>query len=204
MRSSPLAFHCSSRSTRSRSTRPTRSANRAIAQRGHDHPHVLGQQREEPHHVLGLAGEALPQLGILRRDPDRAGVEVADAHHDAAEGDQRRRRGADLLGTQQRGDDDVAARPHPAVGLVLWHPEPGQWTIEFWLAMHSNREKALHLVKAGSQVFLIGTAENQVEYLTAVNDENAAEIVRSVSQTDPPHKDFKQLLSRFQRVGKAE
>jgi flagellar biogenesis protein FliO len=64
--------------------------------------------------------------------------------------------------------------------------------------------KSLYLVKAGSQVFLIGTAENQVEYLTAVNDENAAEIVRSVSQTDPPHKDFKQLLSRFQRVGKAE
>ena len=34
--------------------------------------------------VLGLAGELLAQLRILRGDADRAGVEVAVAHHDAA------------------------------------------------------------------------------------------------------------------------
>jgi hypothetical protein len=34
--------------------------------------------------TAGLAGEGLAQLRILRRHADRAGVEVADAHHDAA------------------------------------------------------------------------------------------------------------------------
>ena len=65
----------------------------------------------------GLPANRAPQLGVLRRDPDRAGVEVADAHHDAAQRDQRRGRGADLLGAEQRGDHDVAAGAHPAVGL---------------------------------------------------------------------------------------
>ena len=39
----------------------------------------------------GCAGELRAQLRILRGDADRAGVEVALAHHDAAERDQRRR-----------------------------------------------------------------------------------------------------------------
>ena len=42
---------------------------------------------------------------------------MADAHHDAAERDQRGGREADLLGPEQRGDHDVAPRAHPAVGL---------------------------------------------------------------------------------------
>ena len=50
--------------------------------------------------VLGLAGELLAQLGVLRGDADRAGVEVALAHHDAAEGDERRGGEAELLGAR--------------------------------------------------------------------------------------------------------
>ena len=65
----------------------------------------------------GLPGEPLAQLGVLRRDADRARVEVADAHHDAAAHDQRRRREAELLGAEQRGDDDVAAGLQLAVDL---------------------------------------------------------------------------------------
>ncbi len=64
--------------------------------------------------------------------------------------------------------------------------------------------KALYLVKAGSQMFLVGTAENQVQYLTSITDENAVEIARSVEQKETPQRDFRQLLSRVQRVGKAD
>ena len=46
--------------------------------------HFLGDEAEEVDDELRLAGELLAQLRILRRDADRAGVEVADAHHDAA------------------------------------------------------------------------------------------------------------------------
>ena len=65
----------------------------------------------------GRPAEALAQLGVLGRDPDRARVEMAGAHHHAAEHDERCRREAELLGTEQRGDDDVAARLHLAVDL---------------------------------------------------------------------------------------
>ena len=54
---------------------------------------------------------------VLRGDPDRAGVEMADAHHDAA-GDYERRCGeAELLRPEQRSDHDVATRLDLAVDL---------------------------------------------------------------------------------------
>jgi hypothetical protein len=56
------------------------------------------------------------QHRVLRGDADRAGVEVALAHHDAAGRDQRRGGEAELVGAQQRGDDHVAVggRRRPA------------------------------------------------------------------------------------------
>ena len=65
----------------------------------------------------GLPRELLAQLRVLRRDADRARVEVADAHHDAAAHDERRGGEAELLGAEQRRDDDVAARLQLAVDL---------------------------------------------------------------------------------------
>ena len=76
-----------------------------------------GDEAHEVDDVLGLAGELLAQLRVLRGDADRAGVQVADAHHDAAERDQRRGGEAELLGAEQRGDDHVAAGLELAVGL---------------------------------------------------------------------------------------
>ena len=64
-----------------------------------------------------LPRELLAELGVLGGDADRAGVEVADPHHDAAHDDQRRGGEAVLLGAQQGGDHDVAAGLHLAVGL---------------------------------------------------------------------------------------
>ena len=65
----------------------------------------------------GLPVNFLRSSGILRGDADRAGVQVAHAHHDAARHDQRRRREAEFLGAEQRGDDDVAAGLELAVHL---------------------------------------------------------------------------------------
>ena len=75
----------------------------------HQLAHLLGHEQEVLDDVLRRAGEAAAQLGILRGDAHRAGVEVADAHHDAARRDQRCGREAELLGAEQRADDDVAA-----------------------------------------------------------------------------------------------
>ena len=84
---------------------------------GHELAHLLGDELEEVDDELGLAAEALAQLGVLGGDADRARVEVADAHHHAARHDERRGGEAELLGAEQRRDDDVAAGLHLAVGL---------------------------------------------------------------------------------------
>ena len=89
----------------------------AVAERGHDLAHLLGDEEEVVDGVLGLALELGAQHRVLRGDTYRARVEMALAHHDAAERDQRRRREAELVGPQECADDDVAARAHPAIDL---------------------------------------------------------------------------------------
>ena len=79
--------------------------------------HVLGDEAEELLHELRFAGIPLAQLRVLGGDTDRAGVEVADPHHDAARHDQRGRREPELLRTQERRDHDVPRGAHPAVAL---------------------------------------------------------------------------------------
>ena len=56
---------------------------RAQPQGGQVLPDLLGDVLEERLDELRRAGEALTQDRVLGGDPDRAGVEVADAHHDA-------------------------------------------------------------------------------------------------------------------------
>ena len=92
----------------------------AHAQPGHQPAGLLGHEEEQVDDVLGLAPESLSELGILVRDPDRTGVQVAGPHHHAAGRDQRRRREAHLVGAEQRRDHDVAARLQLAVRL---HPD---------------------------------------------------------------------------------
>lgn len=60
-------------------------------------------------------------------------------------------------------------------------------------------KKTLYLVKAGTQVLLIGTSENQVQFLTALAPENAAEMLESANVEELPRKDFRQFLTRFQK-----
>ena len=89
----------------------------AEAERGHDLAHFLGDEEEVIDDVLGLALEALAQHRVLRRDADRAGVEMALAHHDAAGRDQRRGREAEFVGAEQRADHHVAPGADAAVDL---------------------------------------------------------------------------------------
>src|SRR5690606_41564841 len=96
---------------------PDRLVDRAEAQLREVLADLLGDELEEVHHELRLAAEALAQLGVLGRDPDRAGIQVADPHHDAARHHERRGRKAELLRAQKRRDDDGSACLELAVGL---------------------------------------------------------------------------------------
>ena len=106
---------------------PDHLVERAVAELGHVFAHFLGDEEEEVDDMLGLADEALAQHRVLRRDADRAGVEVALAHHDAAGGDQRRGGEAEFVGAEQGADDDVAAGAQAAVDL---HDDARAQTVE--------------------------------------------------------------------------
>ena len=118
VKSRPGAFQCSiARSLSSQSHLADHLVEGAEAERRHDLAHFFGDEEEEVDDVLGLALEPLAQHRVLRRDADRAGVQVALAHHDAADRDQRRGREAELVGAEQRADHDVAAGAHAAIDL---------------------------------------------------------------------------------------
>ena len=124
----PRAFQWSTAGAASSSSRAAdQVVVAAHAEPRHQLARLLGDEEQVVDDVLRRALEALAQLRILRRDADRAGVQVAGAHHDAARGDQRGGREADLVGAEQRGDDDVASRLHLPVGL---HPDARAQVVE--------------------------------------------------------------------------
>ena len=84
---------------------------------GHVLAHLFGDEAEEGLHELGLARELGAELGVLGGDAHGARVEMADAHHDAAQDHEGSGGEPVLLGAQEGGDDHVAARLHLAVGL---------------------------------------------------------------------------------------
>lgn len=61
--------------------------------------------------------------------------------------------------------------------------------------------KTLYLVKTGSQVVLIATSENRVEYLTALEPENAAQVLAATPPEEGEGKQFRQLLGWLQKGG---
>ena len=67
--------------------------------------------------MFRLPAKLLAQNGILRSNADRAGVEVAFAHHDAAHRDQWCGRESELLCAEECGDDDIAPGLQFAVSL---------------------------------------------------------------------------------------
>ncbi len=63
--------------------------------------------------------------------------------------------------------------------------------------------KTLYLVNVGSQLFLLGTAEAQLQCLTAIDPENASVILSEARRLPVRTKDFRQVMSWFQKAGKA-
>ncbi len=111
----------------SRSLRPISSIDRADAELRHDLARLFGDEEEVVDDVLGATGELLAQHRILRGHADRAGVQVALAHHDAALGHQRRGGEAELVGAEHRADHHVAPGLHLAVDL---HADAAAQTVE--------------------------------------------------------------------------
>ena len=89
----------------------------AEAELGHELAHFCGDERHEIHDVLGLAGEFGAEPRVLSRHTRGAGVEMADAHHDAAGGNERSGRETKFFGAEQRGHNHVAAGLELAVRL---------------------------------------------------------------------------------------
>ncbi len=84
-----------------------------VVQRGVTHlcqvlAYLLGEEAEVVDEVLVAAAEVGTELRILRSHTHRAGIEVTLAHHHTAQHDEGCRTEAELLGTEQSHEDDVA------------------------------------------------------------------------------------------------
>ena len=90
---------------------------RAEAHLGHDLAQFLGNEEEVIDYMLGLSGEALAQFRVLCGDTNRACVQVALAHHDAASRNQRRGGESELVRPQQSTDRDIAPGPQSTINL---------------------------------------------------------------------------------------
>ena len=79
-------------------------------------PDVLGQGQDVALDQIGSTGESRPQVVALGGDARRARIEVALTGHVAAERHEERRAQGELLGSQERRDDDVATGSEATVG----------------------------------------------------------------------------------------
>jgi len=92
------------------------------------------------------------------------------------------------------------------LGLPRMFGMPGSGTGPIQIVARQALEprKTLYLVNVGSQVFLVGTADNQVQYLTVIDEENASAVLSTRSPEPVRAKDFRQVLNWFHKAGKAD
>jgi hypothetical protein len=83
----------------------------------HDGTELIGHVVEEVDDVLGRTLELLTKLRILSSNTNRAGIQVALAHKDAAHSNERSSGKAPLLGTKQTGDGDITTSLELTVSL---------------------------------------------------------------------------------------
>jgi flagellar protein FliO/FliZ len=62
-------------------------------------------------------------------------------------------------------------------------------------------KKTLYLLRIGTQVFLIGTSESQVQFLTSLAADNARDVFQPGDAKEVPPRDFRQILGWFQKGG---
>ena len=123
LKSRPLRLPVVDRPRSYRGSRSGRSSRRSCGSRArHVFAHFLGDEEEEVDDVLRLALEARAQHRVLRRDADRAGVEMALAHHrcsrprSAARWRSRTRRRRAARRSRRRARCGCRRRPAPRCG----------------------------------------------------------------------------------------
>ena len=89
----------------------------AHTETGHVFPQILGNEFHKVHDVFRFSAESFAKLRILGRHAHRAGVQVADTHHYAAHGYQRRCGKTELLGAQHGRNGHILASHQLSVGL---------------------------------------------------------------------------------------
>jgi flagellar protein FliO/FliZ len=62
-------------------------------------------------------------------------------------------------------------------------------------------KKTLYLLRIGTQVFLIGTSESQVQFLTSLAADNVCDVFQPGDAKEVPPRDFRQILGWFQKGG---
>ena len=62
-------------------------------------------------------------------------------------------------------------------------------------------KKTLYLLRIGTQVFLIGTSESQVQFLTSLAADNLGDVFQPRESKEVAPKDFRQILGWFQKGG---
>lgn len=98
--------------------------------------HLFSQHEQIVDDMFRLARELGSQDRVLRGDAHGARVEVALAHHGAAEGDQRGRAEAELVGAEQSGHHYVEACSDLTVGLD--YHSGNKRIVIMWVVWRSN------------------------------------------------------------------
>ena len=83
----------------------------------HTLTHFLCHKAHEIHHIFRLPCKAGPQLRVLRSHTHGTGIQIAHAHHAAAERDQRRSGEAEFLRAEHTGHSHIAPGHQFAVRL---------------------------------------------------------------------------------------
>ena len=78
---------------------------------------IFGDVPEEHHDLVGATRELRPQILPLRRNTDRASVEVTPSDHLAAHCEKRQRPEAEPLGAQQGGHNHITSGAETPVSL---------------------------------------------------------------------------------------
>src|ERR1700691_6121767 len=95
-------------------------AQRARAELAEAFANFGGDAAKIGHSHFRFAGETRAIFFVLGGDARQAGVQVALAGHDAADGEKRGGAEAELIGAEESGDDDVAAEFEAAVGAQAY------------------------------------------------------------------------------------
>ena len=84
---------------------------------GHQLANFFGNHAHEIDDVLRFAHESLAQLRVLRRNTNRAGIQMANAHHDTAHCHEWCGGKTKFLSAEQRSDDYIATGFQLAIGF---------------------------------------------------------------------------------------